>query len=953
MFLNAKAHISLGQTFLLVTLLLAALAMGLVPDRRQAVREGRTALAEAMAISGSALVTQADLRRLEVTLALVVERNDDLLSAGVRRSDGRSLVSIGDHEVAWVDDADDYSTTSQLKVPIWSHGQRWGQVEMRFQPLAATGFLGLLQDPRVKLIGFLALCTFALFYMYLGKMLQHLDPSQAVPAHVRSALDTLAEGLIVMDKKERIVLANQAIAGIVGRNSDELMGRRVEQLAWVNADGTPFPPEEFPWRAAMADGEPRVNDIVLLQDNEGDVRTFIVNCSPVLGSSGSPGGVLISLDDVTQLEEHKAELSIAKEEAEAANQAKSEFLANMSHEIRTPMTAILGFAEVLKRGYVTDEQDRNKYLETIRSSGEHLLQLINDVLDLAKVESGSFELEQIQFAPHVVVKEVVTVLAVKAQEKGIALDFDVEGRIPETLLSDPTRLRQIATNLVSNAIKFTDAGAVKVTLGLSGQGADARFTLRVTDSGIGLPEESFESIFDEFVQADSSVSRRFGGTGLGLPISRRFARMMGGDIYVSSVPGEGSTFTVTIDPGPLEGVAMLTAVEALAAADTPAAAEAGGWQFPPARILVVDDGEENREFLRLVLEDVGLVVQEAENGQVGVEKARVGDFDLILMDMQMPVMDGYTAAGVLRKNQFTKPIIALTANAMKGFEKKCLDAGCSGYLTKPVDIDNLIRALAELLGGERTSRERTRNKQSVASPAKATAGGPVRSSLAGKGPQYARIVKKFVGRLEERLLAMQTSWQARDFDALACHAHWLKGSAGTVGFEAFRQPAEALELFARDRSEADVDAVLRELRDLAGRIVADETGQAQPGAAARSREAVHTGAVTSHLAANPRFRPTVEKFVQRLEENLQVMDDRLEARDHEQLAALAHWLKGSSGMVGFEAFRGPASNLEALAREQKWSEIEAAIQELRSLTERIQIPSTSSDARTVDREERT
>jgi CheY-like chemotaxis protein len=553
--------------------------------------------------------------------------------------------------------------------------------------------------------------------------------------------------------------------------------------------------------------------------------------------------------------------------------------------------------------------------------------------------------------------EVLTVLSVKAQEKGIPLDFEVEGKVPETLLSDPTRLRQIATNLVSNAIKFTDTGGVKVSVGLAGQGADSRFTLRVTDSGIGLPEESYESIFDAFVQADSSVTRRFGGTGLGLPISRRFARMMGGDITVSSVPGEGSTFSVTIDPGPLEGVAMLSAAEATAATETSSAVEAGSWEFPAARILVVDDGDENRELLQLVLEDVGLVVEGAENGQVAVEMTRAGHFDLILMDMQMPVMDGYTATGVLRNEKFQKPIIALTADAMKGFEKKCREAGCSGYLTKPINIDSLIETLAPLLGGRRKSGERARphlkpTGAPAQKPTQPAVGAPVVSSLAGKNPQFATIVKKFVGRLEERLQIMQTSWDARDFDQLASHAHWLKGSAGTVGFEAFQQPAEALELFARDRSEAEVEGLLREIRTLADRIVVEPNAQAQPAASGARRTAADTGAVTSRLAANPKFRPTVLKFVQRLEENLQVMDSRLDARDHEELAALAHWLKGSSGMVGFDAFSEPAASLEALAREQKWSEIESVLEELHSLADRIQVPSSDSSGRVAGREER-
>jgi PAS domain S-box-containing protein len=821
-FLNAKAHIALGQSLLLVTLLLGALALGLVPDRRSAIREGRADLAEAMAISGSALITQSELRRLEATLAVVVERNPDLLSAAVRRDDGTPIVSIGDHLASWQPNSEQYSTASQLQVPIWSGGHKWGQVELRFESLSPPGWLGWLTDPRLLLVGGIGLLAFVLFYLYLNKMLKHLDPSQAVPPHVRSALDTLAEGLLIIDMQEQIVLANLAIAQIIGRDADELMGRRAGELGWVHADGARVDGDELPWRLAMASGEPRMNDVVLLRDSDGNLRTFLANCSPVLGTSGSPGGVLISLDDVTQIEEHKAELSVAKEEAEAANQAKSEFLANMSHEIRTPMNAILGFTEVLKRGYVDGEQERQKYLDTIRSSAAHLLQLINDVLDLSKVESGHVELEEIRVAPCAVVQEVVSVLDVKAREKSIELAFEIDGLVPESILTDPTRLRQIVTNLLSNAVKFTEHGSVRVVASMSASGSQPVFAIAVRDSGIGLPESAFESIFDEFVQADSSVTRRFGGTGLGLPISRRLARMMGGDIVVASTPGEGSTFTVTIDPGPLDGVAMLEPAQALAATRSEASEDEGHWEFPPTRVLVVDDSEENRELIHLVLGEVGVEVEGAENGAVGVQKATGSDFDLILMDMQMPVMDGYTATATLREQGYAKPIFALSANVMKGFEQKYLDAGCNGHITKPVDIDVLLERIARELGGERKAGRRTASpapalKSSVPEPP-ASGAGPVVSSLAGQNEKLDTIIEKFVARLEAKLAEMDACWAAGDFEQLASLAHWLKGSGGMVGFGVFSEPARNLEELAREGKASEIDGLLLELRSLAERI---------------------------------------------------------------------------------------------------------------------------------------
>src|SRR5207248_1455639 len=274
------------------------------------------------------------------------------------------------------------------------------------------------------------------------------------------------------DNDGRIMLANHAFAAIVGLSAVDMLGKRVAQLPWVTSGGDALPADaELPWTTSISQSAPQRNVMLHLRDAAGQIRSFVINCSPVLGHDGKYRGVLASFEDVTVLEAQKVELSKSKEAAEAANRAKSEFLARMSHEIRTPMNAILGFADVLRRGFEENAAERQEYLETIHSSGQHLLELINDILDLSKIESGRLAIEKTRCSPHQIISDVVTVLRVKAKPKGIALEYRWDGGdagIPETIATDPTRLRQVLTNLVGNAVKFTEKGGVTIVARMAG-----------------------------------------------------------------------------------------------------------------------------------------------------------------------------------------------------------------------------------------------------------------------------------------------------------------------------------------------------------------------------------------------------------------------------------------------------------------------------------------------------
>ncbi|MDH5575766.1 MAG: response regulator [Nitrospirota bacterium] len=820
--LSTKSRLAIGQVSLLVSVLLMTSLLGLMPDRNSAVREGRAALAEAIAANSSALVTQQDIERLEGILALVVERNPDLLSAALRTADGDPLVTIGDHEEYWRDDNSDMSTNTQVTVSIWEGDTKWGRVELRFTPLVGEGWIGMVTGQQTQLLVFVALICFAGFYLYLGKMLKQLDPSQAVPERVRSALDTMAEGLLVLDNKEQIMLANLAFATLLSSTPEALLGRRVEEFPWSDIEGHPLASGSHPWHVALKSGEAQKNARVRLTLPGGARLTFMINCSPILGSGARNVGVLISFDDVTQLEEAEIELLKSKEAAEAANQAKSAFLANMSHEIRTPMNAILGFTDLLKRGFGRDSVETRKHLEIIHSSGKHLLELINDILDLSKVESGRLEIERVRFNPFPVILDVVKVLGIKAGEKGIGLDLKVQDTVPETIIGDPGRMRQIVTNLVGNAVKFTEHGGVTVTTSAERLAGDMlTFHIDVADTGVGMNSEAIGRIFKDFVQADASVTRKFGGTGLGLSISRKFARALGGDITVESKPGEGSVFRVALDAGSAAEVAWITPEQALAQIDPLVIQERTNWVFPQAKILVVDDGPENRELVKVVLEDYGLSVDEADNGLVAITMATATDYDIILMDVQMPEMDGLTATRLIRERGLQTPIIGLTANAMKGYEQELFEAGYSDYLTKPIDIDLFVSKLAQRLQAQPgdelcTEPVMPETPQDPASEAEDTS--PIFSKLGANNPRFAKVIAQFVGRLETQLLAMDEAYRNREIEALAKLAHWLKGAGGTVGFTVFNVPAAELETAAKASDLAAIEKKLQEIHRLAARI---------------------------------------------------------------------------------------------------------------------------------------
>jgi PAS domain S-box-containing protein len=630
----------------------------------------------------------------------------------------------------------------------------------------------------------------------------------------RNIIDNMQLGLVEMDLDYRVLYANRSYCQMMGYSPDELLGQQLHPLILS-------PPEVDALRDKFADRRRGFSGSYELEvtTKQGERKWVFVGAAPLFDEQKQPMGTIGINLDITHQKQLEGNLREAKLQAENSARAKELFLANMSHEIRTPMNAILGMSQLLAKTALAPRQ--SNYLHAITTSAQNLLVIINDILDISKLDAGKMTIERVGFNVQRLCEQVEKTMLYKVEEKGLRFVTKVSPLIPKVVLGDPYRITQILLNLVSNSVKFTEKGEVTIESEVAGYfNGQVIIAFSVCDTGVGIDPEYLESIFQEFSQEDTSITRKFGGTGLGLSISRSLARLMGGEIYIESEKGQGTSshFCLFLPIGTVHDLPQRKSV-----------AITNPQQLRGKHVLLVEDNEYNRLLANSFLSSAQLSVTEAENGQEAIERVQEREFDLILMDVQMPVLDGFEATRYLRQElRLTTPIIALTASAINGEKQKCLAAGMNDYLTKPFYEDELLQLVHDWIlrpSAQKTDNQTIELEPAALSPALALDPSPALYKLdilldTARGNQnfVESMLKTFINGTYNALRDLNHALEVGNLPGLRATAHKLRPSLLHLQI----QPAVAImdklenweEAFSYDSLQPLVEAADRLLRQV-------------------------------------------------------------------------------------------------------------------------------------------
>ena len=589
------------------------------------------------------------------------------------------------------------------------------------------------------------------------------------------AVECAPSGLLILDSAGQIQSVNRAVEKLFGYTRQELAGCSVETLLPERLGS-----RHLGHREARESSETSQagRDLLGLRKDGAEIplQVFLNRIETDTGDR-----ILCTIIDIAERVRYQEQLELAKRAAESANRAKSDFLARMSHEIRTPMNLIMGMNALLLESPLNDKQ--RQHVEISYRNLRRLLRLINGILDLSKVEAGKLTLEAAPFDLDDVLRECVATMSSAIEQKRLQCEMSIDPRVPRHWIGDAERLQQVLLNLIGNAIKFTARGEIKVMVrSESGQQGQLGLRFEVTDTGCGVPPDKSAMIFEAFQQAEGSMDRPYEGTGLGLAIARTLVEMMSGSIWLEPAPGPGSKFVFTVFFSPATKAAVLNRKSAATPAGAEKALRSG------SRILLVEDNPENMILLRAYLDNLPLELDFASNGAEALAKRRESNYDLVLMDIQMPVMDGYTATREIRAWEKVKglppvPIVALTAHALDGAYADSLNAGCDSHLTKPVERHDLIDAIAKF------AQRPVAPKPSISDP-------------------IAALRPAFLAKRGLDLVKMKNALAARDFASIQTIGHNCKGTGAGYGFPDISRIGAAIELAAKASSADDLKEAL-------------------------------------------------------------------------------------------------------------------------------------------------
>ncbi len=593
----------------------------------------------------------------------------------------------------------------------------------------------------------------------------------------RSIITNMNLGLLEVDTEERIQFVNNSFMEMSGYSAEELVGRNASEL-FVRSENTELLESKNELRKrGLSDAYE-----LAVKNKKGELKWWLISGAPRFDDKGELIGSIGIHLDITQQKALEHELIEARELAEQSARSQEMFLANMSHEIRTPLNAIMGMSRELQKTNLNNQQ--KSFLEAVNSAGEQLLVVINDILDISKIQAGKLHIENIGFRLRDIGERVMQVMSHKAEEKGVSLFCTTDSRVHPVLVGDPYRLNQVLLNLISNGIKFTEKGSVQVECKVEEDTPhDQRISFTVRDSGIGMDKEFTQRIFENFSQEDRSVARRFGGTGLGMAISKQLVTMMNGDIQVNSEKGVGTTvyFWLPFRKGSEDDIAS----KSMTPTDSTI--------LKGKKILLAEDNEMNRLVATTVLQSYGVDIDEVINGQEAVEALRNGRYELVLMDVQMPLMDGLEATRRIRnelKNPI--PIIALTANAIKGENEICFAAGMNDYLTKPFKEEDLVGLMAKWLGADAglKSNNNIMEKNELYDLSK------LREISKGNSAFVEKMIKLFSDQAPSSVKEIREAYGQKDLEKVKAVAHRLKPSIDNMGIHSLTKEIRQIETLA-------------------------------------------------------------------------------------------------------------------------------------------------------------